>query len=75
MIELGGSNEFSLHYLTEGIYEIHFASYEDTNSDGEYEFTGMIEAEGDLGLDLMEVMVSANTEVTIQVILLTILGL
>ncbi len=71
----GGSNEFSLHYLTEGTYEIHFASYEDTNSDGEYEFTGMIEAEGDLGLDLMDVMVSANTEVTIQVILLTILGL
>jgi len=35
----------------------------------------MIEAEGNLGLDLMDVMVSANTEVTIQVILLTILGL
>ncbi|MAP79947.1 MAG: hypothetical protein CL526_02545 [Aequorivita sp.] len=73
-VATGTNNEFGLYFLNEGAYEIHFASYQDTNNDGVYEFEGMIEAEGNLGLDLLDVMVTANTEVSLQVLLLAIFG-
>lgn len=73
-VATGASNQFGLYFLTEGAYEIHFASYEDLNNDGVYEFAGMIEAEGDLGLNLLNIMVTANTSVSLQVLLIAILG-
>jgi hypothetical protein len=71
----GSNNQFSLHFLNEGDYEVHFASYDDLDSDGVYEFTGMVEVENQLGLNLLDISVMANTEVTIQVLLLAILDL
>ncbi len=72
-VATGANNQFGLYFLNEGDYEVHFASYEDTDSDGEYEFAGMIEAEGNLGLDLMDITVTANSEISLQVLLLAIL--
>lgn len=69
----GANNQFGLYFLTEGAYELHFASYEDVDNDGVYEFDGMIETEGNLGLNLLDIPVNANTEVTLIVILLAIL--
>ncbi len=71
----GNNNQFGLYFLQEGNYEIHFASYSDTNNDGVLEFAGMVDAEGAANLDLMNVSVDASTEVTLQVILLEILFL
>ncbi len=71
----GSNNQFSLHFLNEGDYEVHFASYDDLDSDGVYEFTGMVEVENQLGLNLLDISVMANTEVTIQVLLMAILDL
>ncbi|MEH6764705.1 MAG: DUF4382 domain-containing protein [Aequorivita antarctica] len=70
----GSNNAFGLYFLNEGDYEVHFASYEDPENDGVFEFAGMIEAEGDLGIDLMDISVMANTEITLQLFLLLILG-
>lgn len=71
----GLNNQFGLHFLKEGNYEIHFASYEDTDNDGVLEFNGMVEAEGSTTVDLMDITVTANTETTLEVTLLTILSL
>lgn len=72
---VGSNNSFGLYFLNEGDYEVHFASYEDPENDGVYEFAGMIEAEGQIGIDLMEISVMANTEITIQLLLQLLLGL
>lgn len=71
----GNNNAFGLYFLNEGDYEVHFASYEDPENDGVFEYAGMIEAEGNLGTDLMNIAVTANTEVTLQLTLLVLLGL
>lgn len=74
-VATGSDNSFGLYFLNEGDYEIHFASYEDPEDDGVFEYAGMIEAEGDLGIDLMDITVMANTEVTIELFLQILLGL
>lgn len=74
-VATGSNNQFGLHFLNEGNYEVHFASYDDLNNDGEYEFTGMVEVESELALDLMDITVMANSEVTLQVLLIAILDL
>ena len=74
-VATGSDNSFGLYFLNEGDYEVHFASYEDPENDGVFEYAGMIEADGELGIDLMDISVMANTEVTIQLLLQVLLGL
>lgn len=74
-VATGSNNTFGLYFLNEGDYEVHFASYEDPENDGVFEYAGMIEAEGNLGTDLMNIAVNANTEVTLTLTLLVLLGL
>jgi len=71
----GSTNQFQLNFLEEGNYEIHFASYEDSNNDGKLEFAGMIDVETATTIDLMAVDVTANSEVTLEVLLQGILPL
>lgn len=74
-VATGSDHAFGLYFLEEGEYEVHFASYEDADSDGEFEFAGMIETEGQLSIDLMDITVMANTQVSLEVLLLSLLNL
>jgi len=61
----GGS--YQLHFLDSGAYELYFASYKDTNADGEYELQGTLVATASGGLDLLNLNLSANATVTANV--------
>lgn len=69
------SGEFEIHFLEEGDYELHFASYSDEDSDGELEFTGMVEANTASSIDLSGFTVEANSEVNLQISFLGLLDL
>ena len=68
-----GSQDFTLHFLEADTYEVHFASYTDTNSDGMLEFDGMVNAEVDGTIPLDSIEVNAGAEVTLTIILQSIL--
>lgn len=74
-VATGVNNQFGLYFLHEGNYEVHFASYEDTNNDGNLEFAGMINAEAGVNLNLLDIAVTSNTEVNLQVVLMAIMPL
>lgn len=69
------SNNFSLHFMESGKYELHFASYEDTNDDGSLEFKGLLEASTASELSLLNLSVTSNTQVSVAVIITGFLGL
>ena len=73
----GSSGDFELHFIEEGDYELHFASYEDSNADGQLEFKGELEAETatDVDTDLLDLSVDANTEVSLEVVIIGLLNL
>ena len=58
---------YSLHFLEEGDYELHYASYqEDTN--GEMSFEGMLTVESATDLDLSLLNISAQSTTTANVV-------
>ena len=71
----GSNGEFEIHFLEEGDYELHFASYSDENSDGKLEFSGMVEADTASSIDLSGFTVEANSEVNLQISFTGLLGL
>ncbi len=71
----GSDNQFSLHFLQEGNYEVQFASFVDDNNDGRLEFEGRIETSSNTAINLNNVNVDANTTTTLDLNLLTVLGL
>ena len=64
------NGQYSLHFLEEGEYEFHFASYS-RNSSGDMKFEGMLSASiaGDLGLNLAGLNVNAESTTTANVII------
>jgi hypothetical protein len=58
-----------------GEYELHFASYEDTDNDGSLEFQGLLEASTASELSLLNLSVTANSQVSLTVIITGSLGL
>ena len=64
----GGTGSYQLHFLESGDYEIHFASYSDTNSDGEFELTGTVVVTGTAGIVLSNLNLNANTTLTANAI-------
>lgn len=71
--KVGGDGEFSLHFLEEGDYELHFASY--SQSEAGLTFEGMLEASAISEIDLSAISVNAETETTVEVSIDGILGL
>ena len=71
----GSNGEFEIHFLEEGDYELHFASYSDNDNDGKLEFSGMVEANAASSLDLSSFRVESNSQVTIQISFTGLLGL
>jgi len=64
-VTAGGN--YQLHFLDSGAYELYFASYKDTNADGEYELQGTLVATVGGGLDLLNLNLSANATLTANV--------
>ena len=73
--EVKADGSFQLHFLESGDYEIHFASYKDTNSDGEFELKGTLIVTASGGLDLLGITVNSNTTITANVLASGVFGL
>ncbi|AVR44270.1 hypothetical protein C7S20_02775 [Christiangramia fulva] len=69
------SGNFEIHFLEEGDYELHFASYSDSDSDGNLEFKGMVSASTASSLDLSGFTVTAGSEVNLEISFTGLLGL
>lgn len=57
---------YQLHFLEAGDYEIHFASYKDTNADGEMELKGTLVVVGAGGLDLLGLTLNMSASLTVN---------
>lgn len=64
---VNGSN-FGLHFMKAGDYELHFASYADSDNDGKLEFKGLLNATSASELNILNISVAANAEVSLNVI-------
>lgn len=60
-----GTHAYTLHFLESGLYEVHFASYKDTNADGKFELMGTLVIVPSTGSDFLNLSVNANTTLTI----------
>ncbi|MCG9973363.1 DUF4382 domain-containing protein [Christiangramia crocea] len=69
------NGEFEIHFLEEGDYELHFASYSDEDQDGKLEFSGRVEADTASSIDLSGFTVEANSEVNLEISFTGLLGL
>ena len=60
---------YTVAFLQEGDYELHFIAYEEPDSEGDREIAGELQLSllGSLGLDLNNVSVSARTELSVNV--------
>ena len=58
---------YSLHFLEEGEYELHYASYQE-EANGEMSFKGMLTVDSVTDLDLSLLNISANGNITVNVL-------
>ncbi len=67
---VNGQGNYTLAFLEEGDYELHFFGYEDKDNDGKMELKGELELNlaGNLGIDLNSVSVQSNSTVSVSVI-------
>jgi len=63
---VNGNGSYQLSFLESGDYEVHFASYKDTNADGEYELQGTLIVNGGVGIDLLNLHVNANASLLVN---------
>jgi hypothetical protein len=61
---VGPGGNYQVHFLENGAYEVHFASYKDTNADGMYELMGTLVVLGGGSIDLLNLNVTANASLT-----------
>lgn len=69
------NGQFELHFIESGDYEIHFASFSDSDNNGKLSFDGKLSATSATDLNLLNLSVNANSEVSIEVIVSGFLGL
>lgn len=65
LVASGGS--YQLHFLESGDYEVHFASYKDTNNDGIFELMGTLVVNSAAGIDILNLKVNSNATLTANV--------
>ena len=70
---VSGTGSYQLHFLESGDYEIHFASYKDTNADNEFELKGTLIVTVAGGLDILGLTVNANANLTVNAIATAVL--
>ena len=63
---VNGSGNYQLHFLESGEYELHFASYKDTNADGQFELVGTLIIIGAGTIDPLNLAVSAGLTLTVN---------
>jgi len=63
---VGTGGSYQLHFLEAGNYELHFASYKDTNADGKLELIGTLVIAPSVDLDLLNLIIAANATVTVN---------
>ena len=64
---VGSGGAYQLNFLENGEYEIHFASYKDTNADGKFELQGTLVVLAGGGLDLLNLLLNINATLTLNV--------
>jgi len=64
VVAAGGS--YQLHFLEAGAYEVHFASYKDTNADGKMELVGTLVVVAGGGLDILNLSLNATATLTLN---------
>ena len=69
------NGNFSLHFLKEGDYELHFILFSDGNNDGRLEAEGEMEVSTASQLELSNISVDANSTITLELKLDGILNL
>lgn len=62
-------NDFGLHFMEAGDYELHFASYSDSDSDGKLEFEGLLNVTTATDLNVLNLAVGANAEVNLNILI------
>jgi hypothetical protein len=70
---VAGSGSYQLHFLESGDYEVHFASYKDTNADGVFEFKGTLVVTGAGAIDFLNLGVTANATLTANATVVAVL--
>ena len=63
---VGSGGAYQFNFLESGDYEVHFASYKDTNADGKYELMGTLVVVAGGGLDILNLHVNVNATLTIN---------
>jgi len=61
---VSGTGSYQLHFLENGSYEVHFASYKDTNADGVLELQGTLVIAGSGSIDFLNLSVNSNVTLT-----------
>jgi Domain of unknown function (DUF4382) len=64
---VGASGYYQLHFLENGEYEVHFASYKDTNTDGKFELQGTLVVLAGGGLNILNLLLNTNATLTLNV--------
>lgn len=65
------TGKFSINFLNSGDYELHLASYNDTDDDGEFEFTSTLQVESSTNIALNNINISSSLEI---VTLINVMG-
>lgn len=68
------NGNFSLHFLEEGDYELHFISFSDSDNNGELEVKGEMEVSTASEIELSEVSVDANSTTSLELSIAGLLG-
>jgi len=63
---VGAGGAYQLNFLENGEYEVHFASYKDTNADGKLELAGTLVLVVGGGLDILNLLLNINTTLTVN---------
>lgn len=72
---VNAQGNYTLSFLEEGAYELHFVGYEDKNNDGRLEVKGelALSLTGNLGIDLHNIDVEAGSNVSLSLLVTGIL--
>ncbi|MCX2680913.1 DUF4382 domain-containing protein [Galbibacter sp. EGI 63066] len=65
---------YELNFLKEGDYEVHFASYSDTDADGKLEFNGELQVESATGIDLSMIEITSQINLSLNVTVVGFVG-
>lgn len=64
---IDANGNYTLAFLEEGEYEVHFAAYEDTDNDEKLELQGTLMVSSLLNLDVLGISVTSETETNVDV--------